>query len=44
VDNRGEYVYRERPRARLIWDQNLGWWHLDVEGTSYTVHVERVGR
>jgi hypothetical protein len=42
VDNRGEYVYRERPRARLMWDHSLGHWYLDVEGTSYTVRVERV--
>jgi hypothetical protein len=39
-----EYVYRERPRARLIWEQRIGAWWLDVDGTSHTVHVERVGK
>jgi hypothetical protein len=36
-----EYVYRERPRAKLLWEQSLGQWFLDVEGTSHTVSVVR---
>ena len=35
-----EYVYREQPRARLLWNQSLGRWYLDVEGTSSAVWVE----
>ena len=41
ADTTAEYVYRERPGAKLFWDQPLGRWHLDVEGTSHSVLVIR---
>jgi hypothetical protein len=37
--NTSEYVYREQPRARLIWNQSTGTRYLDVEGTSSVVIV-----
>jgi hypothetical protein len=42
ADNTAEHVYRENPRARLFRD-GTGRTFLDVEGTSGTVWVERVG-
>ena len=38
-DRTDEYVYRERPRARLLRDPGIGQTYLDVEGTSSVVHV-----
>jgi len=32
-----EYVYRENPKARLLWDQSTGTRYLDVEGASSMV-------
>jgi hypothetical protein len=37
--NTSEYVYRERPKARLLWNQSAGTRYLDVEGTSNVVVV-----
>jgi hypothetical protein len=37
--NTSEYVYREHPKALLIWDQSTGTRYLDVEGTSNVVIV-----
>jgi hypothetical protein len=37
--NTSEYVYRETPKARLIWNQSTGTRYLDVEGTSSVVIV-----
>jgi hypothetical protein len=34
-----EYVYRERPKARLLRDKSIGKTFLDVEGTSAVVEV-----
>ena len=42
-----EYVYREQPIARLLWNQSIGNRYLDVEGTSNVVEVKEdrgVGR
>jgi hypothetical protein len=39
-----EYVYRECPKARLIWDQSIGQVSLDVEGTSGIVKDGKWGR
>ena len=36
-----EYVYRERPAARLVRDRSTGRVYLDVAGTSASVLVER---
>jgi hypothetical protein len=38
-DRTREYVYRERPKARLLRDRGIGKTHLDVEGTSSVVEV-----
>jgi hypothetical protein len=38
-----EGAYRKRPRARLYRDEQNGAMYLDVEGTSYTVRVRRLG-
>jgi len=38
-DRRAEYVYREEPRAKLLWNQNIGKLYLDVDGTSGVVVV-----
>jgi hypothetical protein len=38
-DRTREYVYRERPKARLLRDQGIGKTYLDVEGTSSVVEV-----
>ena len=35
-----EYVYREQPKARLLWNQSTGTRYLDVEGTSGVVEVK----
>lgn len=40
VDNREEYVLRDRPRAK-IWRDSTGAMMLDLEGTSGEVRVER---
>jgi hypothetical protein len=34
-----EYLYRERPKARLLLDRGTGQTYLDVEGTSGAVRV-----
>jgi hypothetical protein len=34
-----EYVYRERPACRIIWDRERHW--IEVEGTSGVVEVRR---
>jgi hypothetical protein len=34
-----EYVYRERPGCRIIWERERHW--LDVEGTSGVAEVRR---
>ena len=34
-----EYVYRERPRCKVLFERERHW--LDVEGTSGVVEVER---
>lgn len=39
VGNVQEYVYRERPGCRSIWDQERHW--LDVEGTDGVAEVRR---
>ena len=39
--NTSEYVYREQPKARLLWNQSIGKMHLDVEGTSSVVWVTK---
>jgi len=39
--NRVEYVYRENPTCRVLWDQGTGRYQIDVEGTSHTVEVTR---
>ncbi|WP_435019109.1 hypothetical protein TA3x_001107 [Tundrisphaera sp. TA3] len=36
-----EYVYRERPKAHLLWNQSIGKMFLDVEGTSSVVWVAK---
>ena len=36
-----EYVYRERPAARLVRETSTGRVYLDVAGTSASVLVER---
>ena len=36
-----EYVYRERPAARLVREPSTGRVYLDVTGTSASVLVER---
>jgi hypothetical protein len=38
-DRTSEYVYRERPKAKLLWNQSTGRMYLDVEGTSSVVLV-----
>lgn len=38
-----EYVYRERPAARILLDRGTGRTYLDVEGTSGVVEVVRDG-
>jgi hypothetical protein len=38
-DRTDEYVYRERPKARLLRDRGTGMTYLDVEGTSGVVLV-----
>jgi len=38
-DRRAEYVYREGPRAKLLWEQSIGKTYLDVDGTSGVVVV-----
>ena len=38
-DRAAEYVYRENARATLRWEQSIGCWWLDVEGTSGVVRV-----
>jgi len=38
-DRTDEYVYRERPAARLLRDRGTGMTYLDVEGTSGVVLV-----
>jgi hypothetical protein len=38
-DRTSEFLYRERPRARLLRDPGIGLTYLDVEGTSDIVHV-----
>lgn len=35
--NTREYVSRERPKARLLWNQSTSTRYLDVEGTSSVV-------
>jgi hypothetical protein len=37
--NTSEDVYRESPKARLLWNQRTGTRYLDVEGTSSVVQV-----
>ncbi len=37
--NTSEYVYREGPKARLIWNHSTGTRYLDVDGTSSVVIV-----
>jgi hypothetical protein len=39
VGNVQEYVYRERPGCRIIWDRERHW--IDVEGTSGVAEVRR---
>jgi hypothetical protein len=39
VGNVKEYVYRERPACRIIWDRERHW--IDVEGTSGVAEVRR---
>ncbi len=39
VGNVEEYVYRERPTCRIIWDRERHW--IDVEGTSGVAEVRR---
>ncbi|MDX2035938.1 MAG: hypothetical protein SFX72_04755 [Isosphaeraceae bacterium] len=34
-----EYVYRERPGARILWDRERFW--IDVEGTSGVAEVRK---
>ena len=34
-----EYVYRERPACRVVWDRERHW--IDVEGTSGIAEVRR---
>lgn len=38
-DSTDEYVYRERPAAKPLYDRSLGRLRLDVEGTSHTAVV-----
>jgi hypothetical protein len=38
--NTRENVYREAPKARLLWNQSIGTRYLDVEGTSNVVEVK----
>lgn len=38
-DRTKEYVFRERAKAKLIWNQSIGTMYLDVEGTSAIVRV-----
>ncbi len=38
-DRTAEYVYREAPKARLLWNQGTGTRYLDVDGTSNVVIV-----
>src|SRR4051794_23578841 len=40
VDDRHEYLLRDRPRAR-VWQDSTGACMLDLEGTSGVVRVER---
>ncbi|WP_406700156.1 hypothetical protein V5E97_15120 [Singulisphaera sp. Ch08] len=42
-DRTAEYVYRVKPKAKLIWNQSIGRMFLDVEGTSATVWVTKDG-
>ena len=42
IDDRNEYVLRDRPRAR-VWRDSTGACMLDLEGTSGVVRVERWG-
>jgi hypothetical protein len=39
VGNVKEYVYRERPGCRIVWDRERHW--IDVEGTSGVAEVRR---
>jgi hypothetical protein len=39
VENAQEYVYRERPRCRIIWDDERHW--IDVDGTSGIAEVRK---
>jgi hypothetical protein len=39
--NTSEYVYREQPKARLLWNQSIGTRYLDVEGTSSVVEGKK---
>jgi hypothetical protein len=38
-DRTTEYVYRERPEAKPLWNQSTCRMYLDVEGTSSVVLV-----
>ena len=38
-DRTSEFVYREAPRARLLWCQSTGTRYLDVAGTSGVARV-----
>ena len=38
-DRTSEYVYRERPKAKLLYDRSINVTYLDVEGTSSVVAV-----
>lgn len=40
-DPTAEYVYRDRPKARLLWNQSIAKMYLDVEGTSAIVWVRK---
>jgi hypothetical protein len=42
VGNVKEYVYRERPGCRVIWDRERHW--IDVEGTSGIAEVRPYSR
>ena len=39
-DRMAEYVYREAPRARLVWCQSTGTRYLAAEGTSNVFEVK----
>jgi hypothetical protein len=41
-DATDEPVYREFPKARILYAKSVNRYYLDVDGTSATVHVCRV--